>query len=116
MYDVNTLCRKAKFNLINWIVCLVAALEVVMCFKILNSFAENPQAQMGVVCIYILFLVADLCLMLINAMRVRKIREGEFYIYQEELGTSWIIEDEYFILDIVPFNTNFDSFMKSKIV
>ena len=115
MYNINTLCRKAKFNLINWIVCIIATLEIFMCFKVLNSFSDNPQAQLGIICAYSLFLLADLCLMIINAIRVKRLIKGEFYIYQDE-ENSWVIEDEYFILDIVPFNTEFDSFLKSKII
>ena len=96
---------------------IVSALELFVCYKICQNEFINSQAKVGILSFFVLFILANFSLMIINGKRVREFEKGHFVIYQgipDKADSHWIIQDEYSILDIVPFETEFDDFMEGR--
>ena len=117
MYTLNTLLKKFNLNTKNWALTIVSALELFVCYKICQNEFINSQAKVGILSFFILFILANFSLMIINGKRVREFEKGNFVIYQgipNKADSHWIIQDEYSILDVVPFETKFDDFMEER--
>lgn len=120
MYTFKDLLKKFNFNRTNWIICGLAALEVLMFMLLRKSFVDYPDGQRILFGMYLIFLVADMSLMIINATRLNALMDGQFYIYQDyspdDKKSYWVVEDEYFVLDTIPVEIKLDDYMKSKLL
>lgn len=120
MYTIERLIKKTRFNQINWTLCIIATLEMVMYNRIVQDFSDNIDVRNGLTGIFGIFICAILALMIINARRINDLMDGQFIIYRDyDVDTKknfWVIEDDYFVIDVIPDNIQFDEFMKDRIL
>ena len=117
MYTLNALLKKFNLNIKNWSLTVVYGLEAFACYKFCQNDFVNSQAKVGIISFFVLFILANFSLMVINGKRVKELEKGNFVIYQgipDKADSHWIIQDEYSILDVVPFETKFDDFMEER--
>lgn len=112
---VEDLIKKSKLQIANWILCLISLAELIMFTDIIRVLGSNEAVKVSLSPVYLVFLICVLILMIINGKRVADIRRGKFSIYKNYKGNKWVFEDAWFIVAMVPVETEFDEFLASKI-
>lgn len=118
MLNIEGLIEKSKLHIVNWILCSIAGLEILMFLDMTRVFNYDAAIRLSLLPAYFMFLFSDLSLMIINGQRIKAIRDGKFAVYKEySFGSSfWVFVDDICTIAKIPGDIQLDDFLKSKII